>query len=75
MSTNDWMSQLNMLPPEDRAEIAFRLIQTLDDAPVDADWEAAWMDELRKRSERMQSGETKGIPFDDVMAKLRQKYS
>ena len=71
---NDWMSLLVVLPPADRAEIAQRLIESLDE-PADADWEAAWANELQKRAEGMKSGAVQGIPIDDVMAKLRQKYS
>ena len=71
---NDWMNLLVVLPPDDRAEIARRLIESLDE-PADPDWETAWADELKKRAERMKTGAVKGIPFDDVMASLRQKLA
>lgn len=70
----DWMNLLTALPPADRAEIAQRLIESLDD-PADPDWDSAWEVELKKRAERMKSGAVQGIPFDDVMATLRQKYA
>ena len=42
---NDWMNLLVVLPPADRAEIAQRLIESLDE-PADSDWETAWTEEL-----------------------------
>ena len=71
---NDWMNLLVVLPPADRAEIAQRLIESLDVAG-DPDWETAWTEELQKRAERMKNGSAPGIPFDEVMAKLRQKHA
>ena len=62
-NTNDWMIQLGNLPPEDRAELVIRLIESLDE-PVDTDWEAAWAAELQKRSERRKNGIVTGIAFD-----------
>ena len=71
---NDWLNLLVVLPPSDRAEIAQRLIESLD-GPADADWEAAWAEEVQKRAERMKSGAVQGMPFDEVIAKLRLKHS
>jgi putative addiction module component (TIGR02574 family) len=71
---NDWMNLLTALPPEERAEIAHRLIESLDE-PADPDWERAWAEELKKRAERMKDGSVQGIPFDEVMATLRRKYA
>ena len=70
----EWMNLLTALPREDRAEIAQRLIESLDE-PADPDWEAAWAEELKKRAERMKNGAAKGIPFDEVLATLQRKYA
>jgi putative addiction module component (TIGR02574 family) len=69
---NDWMNLLVVLPPADRAELAQRLLESLDE-PTDPDWEEAWAVELQKRAERMKNRAVEGIPFDEVLAKLRQK--
>jgi putative addiction module component (TIGR02574 family) len=71
---NDWMNLLAVLPPDDRAEIAQRLLESLDE-PADPDWESAWADELKKRAERMKNGSVKGIPFEQVMATIRQNLA
>ena len=71
---NDWMDLLVLLPPTDRAEIAHRLMESLAE-PSDPTWEATWADELQKRVERMKSGAVQGIPFDEVMDRLRRKYA
>jgi putative addiction module component (TIGR02574 family) len=71
---SDWMELLTALPREDRAEIAQRLLGSLDE-PTDPDWESAWADELKKRAERMKNGSVKGIPFEEVMATIRRKIA
>ncbi len=71
---SDWLNLLVVLPPADRAEIAQRLIESLDEA-ANPEWEKAWQVELQNRAERMKNGAIQGIPFDEVMATLRKKYS
>jgi len=64
---------LSALPPEDRAELAHFLIGSLD-PETDEDAEAAWIAELQRRFEDMQSGRVTGVPAEQVFAELRKKY-
>ncbi len=68
--TEELKSQLAQLTPEDRAELAHYLIQTLDE-PVDPDAEAAWDQELARREKEILSGTAIGEPLDVVVARIR----
>ena len=60
------------LPTEDRAELAYCLIRSLDED--DRDIQAAWELELEKRWREMESGAVVGTPAESVFAELRKKY-
>ena len=53
------------LPPEARAAIADSLLDSLDTA-VDPDAEEAWGKELRERIRKLDSGESKAIPWAEA---------
>ena len=62
------------IPIQDRAALAQFLIGTLDEEPEE-DVEAAWDEELARRAEEIKNGTALGEPADQVIAKLREKYS
>ncbi len=63
------------LPPSDRAFLAHRLIQSLDDG-ADPDAEALWMEEIDRRSSEIKENRVACRPIDDVIANiLRQQPS
>ncbi len=66
-------SELLRLPTEDRAELAYFLIRSLDDED-DADVQAAWEAELERRWQEMESGKAAGERAEDVFAEMRKKY-
>ena len=53
------------LPPEDRAELAHRLIESLEGEDV-GDYEAEWIQEAESRYEQYRNGLVKGRPADEV---------
>ena len=61
------------LPASSRAELAKRLIASLDefDAP-DAD--KSWLQEIRKRDADITEGKVECIPAEDVFRELRQQF-
>jgi putative addiction module component (TIGR02574 family) len=65
-------SQLSSLSPEDRAELTQFLLE-LDDGE-DTDAETALDVVLARRAEEIKSGKVVGIPAEQVLAKLREKY-
>jgi putative addiction module component (TIGR02574 family) len=61
------------LPQDARAELASRLIRSLDeshDSPKDV--EKAWKKEIERRVKDIQSGKAKMIPAHKVMERLRK---
>jgi len=64
------------LSSEDRAALTKILIQALDSEPRESQVEVdeAWQIEVEKRVDDILSGRVKGVPAEEVFAKLRAKY-
>ncbi len=56
------------LSAEDRAELAQRLLSSLDRDP---EVEAAWNEEIRQRVAELEAGTVTTIPAEEVFAKAR----
>ncbi|WP_437917491.1 addiction module protein [Sorangium sp. So ce302] len=57
------------LPPEERADVAKRLIASLD-GPADEDVEAAWLAEVERRLQDVDRGTASVEPWDVVRERL-----
>ena len=59
------------LPVEERADVAAELLASLDAASDEdpAEVEAAWAAEIERRACRVMSGESRGLPWEDVRAR------
>ena len=66
-------AELLNLTSEDRAELAYFLIRSLEEEP-DSGVQGAWEAELERRWQEMESGNVAGVPAEDVFAELRKKY-
>lgn len=60
------------LPAAERAELAHFLLSSLE--PEEEGWQAAWQAELSRRLEEIRSGTVVGIPAEEVLARLRERY-
>jgi putative addiction module component (TIGR02574 family) len=71
MKTNTEELELAVLslPAGDRARLARRLIESLDQ---DADVEAAWDEEIARRVARIEAGEAELVPAEEVFAEARR---
>ena len=59
-------------PESDRAELANRLVESLD--PVDnPDLKKLWTDEAKRRRDEVRNGEVETIPAEDVFARARRE--
>ena len=58
------------LPRDERARLAEVLIASLDELD---EVEAAWADEAERRYEELRSGKVKGVPADEVFARIRAR--
>ena len=61
------------LAPDDRAALAHRLIDSLDDCPDEdpTEVELAWEREIQRRVEEYRRGEVQTVSLADVFAKAR----
>ncbi|CCI27687.1 MAG: addiction module protein [Microcystis sp. M54BS1] len=66
--------ELAQLSVQDRAELAYFLIHSLDEG-VDDNVLEAWDRELTQRLAEIYAGTAKGEPSDKVLLELREKYS
>jgi len=71
MTTDQIEQELLKLPAADRARLAERLIASLDE---DSEVEAAWIAEVRKRDEELQSGAVEAIPIEDALKTIRTRF-
>lgn len=62
------------LPSSSRAELADRLIQSIEDFTT-PDIEQAWKIEVAKRIHEYESGVVQGIPAEDVFNAAREKLN
>lgn len=68
---------LAALSAEDREELSRYLAELREEQsgePAPDDWDDAWIEEINRRTERLRTGEVQGIPADEVMRQLREKY-
>ena len=59
------------LPVEERARLAERLLDSLDDEAQEV--EAAWVAEVQDRLARFRAGELEARPVEEVMAEARKR--
>jgi putative addiction module component (TIGR02574 family) len=57
------------LPERDRAELAAKLIDSIDPT-TDADWAEEWDAEIAKRIEELDTTKVKTIPWDEVRRRI-----
>ena len=59
------------LPQKDRARVARKLLLSLDDQPREPGWEAAWTEEIERRSDDVHAGTAKLTEASKVLRELR----
>lgn len=59
------------LPEEQRAEVAEKLLASLD-GEVDADAESEWGIEIERRLARIEAGQAKSVSMNDSLARLHR---
>lgn len=57
------------LPPDDRATVAEKLLQSLE-GEAQAEIDQAWIEEAERRIQAYEQGLAKAIPADEVMRSL-----
>ena len=67
-----WKTQLIVLPPSERVELAHFLLSSLEGE--DEGVEAAWDAEASRRVAEIHSGRATGRPVEEFIAELRESY-
>ena len=63
------------LPEADRAELASRLLLSLESVNLDADHEAEWAAEVERRRLALDRGETTASPWREAIDRIGQALS
>lgn len=71
-SRNDVLAKALQLPQEELADLAKRLIASLDE-PADEDVETAWLAEVERRLQDIDRGTAKLEPWDAVRERLASR--
>ena len=79
MSIDQLTAEVMALPPEKRWALGHLLIDSVpgqeEDAELDPEeFEPEYMQEIHRRIEELDSGKVKGIPWEEVQAKMRQEF-
>ena len=72
MNVDGYKTQLEKLSREERAELAYFLLSSLE--PEEDGAAAAWDAEISRRVVEIQSGKANGKPAEQVFAELRERY-
>jgi putative addiction module component (TIGR02574 family) len=62
--------EIRRLPAKAQERLLHVLLEELD-GPPDPDLEAAWLDEVQRRSRELDQGSVKAVPAKEFFAKLR----
>jgi hypothetical protein len=68
-SAQEILEEARQLPPEDVDWIVESLL-IKDKSPADAQIEAAWDSEIKRRLDEIDSGAVEMIPLEDVLARM-----
>lgn len=63
------------LPVGERARLASRLIESLDEAGQEPDVEAAWQKEIARRIRDLLEGRARTVPADQALREIRKKLT
>jgi len=72
LNVEHYKIQLEKLSREERAELAYYLLSSLE--PEEEGATAAWDAEISRRVAEIRSGKANGRPAEQVFAELRERY-
>ena len=75
MTAQDLLEAANRLSQADRAWLAQELLHPPGDGSTEAEIEAAWGDEIKRRLDEIDSGKVELIPLEEVLARMDARLS
>jgi putative addiction module component (TIGR02574 family) len=75
--TEALLREVLTLSSEERAEVAAKLLASLDDAPIAEtdEVEREWAVEIERRARRVLTGESPGVPWEQVERSVRSRLT
>ena len=73
MKLSDLEVEALKLDPQERARLAERLLDSLQELP-ETEVEALWLDEAERRDREADEGRVTLIPADEVLAELKSRF-
>ncbi len=70
METKEIIDKISDLPVTQRAAIADKILQTLNEPNTEI--EKAWMKEVDRRAAQVENGEVELVPVEEVFKELRE---
>jgi putative addiction module component (TIGR02574 family) len=70
--TQELLDRALKLPPDARADLAARILESLGASDDPAEVASAWRDEILSRLRRVVENEEPGIPYEEVAAEIRE---
>ncbi len=75
--TDEILTEILALPSAERADLALRILETLDDRLSDENAEAVWAAEISRRIEALEAGRAKTVSAEEALSwvesRLRRK--
>lgn len=71
-TTEEILNQLLSLPLDTRAQLAQRLLESLQ--PPDESNRQLWAEEIESRLDAYERGELHAVPGEEVFARLRERF-
>ena len=75
MTAHDLLEAANRLSQADRAWLAQELLQPPGDGSTEAELEATWGDEIKRRLDEIDSGKVELIPLEEVLVRMDARLS
>jgi putative addiction module component (TIGR02574 family) len=72
MSTDQIIREAMALPPQQRAELAEKLLSSIGDAEQEQ-IDSAWVEEIERRIDAYEAGSEKSQPADEVFRTIRDR--
>ena len=72
--TEELLAEVLRLPLSERAALAAEVLASMD-GEADAEVEAAWLAEIERSGRRVLAGESQGIPWEQVSARIEKRLS
>ena len=68
----DLVQKIMQLPEPERAELAHRLLLSLEEPAFDGEWDSLWAGELERRSVSIERDNTIGMDWREAVYRVRR---